>query len=74
MGIDFDFHVRTRYREIDLPEYFDGSCPFCGSTQVIIRSSRWRELPDLGSPFEKVIDRLKEAYMYCQRMSSHFYP
>jgi hypothetical protein len=74
MGIDFNFNVRTRYREIDLPEYFNGTCPFCESNQVIIRSSRWRELPDLGSPFEKMIVRLKEAYIYCQDCGATFTP
>ena len=73
MGIDFNFNIRTRYREIDLPEFFNGACPFCESDHVIIRSSRWRELPDLGSPFEKLIVRLKEAYMYCQECGANLH-
>ena len=48
--------------------------PFVEAHKLSSDSSRWRELPDLGSPFEKVIDRLKEAYMYCQECQATFTP
>ena len=70
----FDVPVRTTHKIITHDEYFDGICPFCSSTDMITRTSRYREIPDLGSPVEEVIVRVEVATYFCKDCKMYFSP
>jgi hypothetical protein len=72
--MDFGLKIRTTIRDIHPDVYFDGKCPFCGSTHIIIRSSYIRKIPDLGSPLEKIIVHLKVCLYFCQECKTAFTP
>lgn len=72
--MDFGQKIRTIIREIVPKDYFDGKCPFCNKSHLIIRSSYIRELPDLGSPLEKIIVKLKVCLFHCQDCQAEFTP
>ena len=50
--LNFRKEIKTFYKNIPLEEFFDKKCPFCGSKKLVIRSSRIREVPVLGTPTE----------------------
>ena len=72
--MEFGIPVRTTYKDISADEYFDGKCLFCASTRLKIRTSRIRQVPDLGSPSEKVIARLDVVTYHCQGCDREFTP
>ncbi len=74
--ISMDFSVETKKtdKEIDINEIFDGYCPFCYSKQVNKRSSRVREIQELGSPLEKVVVYLTVRTYECQSCTRQFSP
>ena len=72
--MDFGIPVRTTYKTIVPKDYFNRICPSCNSINMIIRDSRVREVPDLGSPSEKVIARLEVATFLCKECGLLFTP
>ena len=66
--------VRLKRLTILPQEYFDGKCPFCQSMNLIVRSSRVRSIPDLGSTIEKVIVDLTVSYYECKQCERSFTP
>ena len=70
----FGIPVRTTYKDISADEYFDGRCLFCNSEHLKIRTSRIRQVPDLGSPSEKIIARLDVVTYHCQNCAREFTP
>lgn len=70
----FDKPVKRVIKDIGHEDFFDGKCPFCGSTGLVIRTSRVRELPDLGSTVEKVIVRLAVTTFHCKKCGKIFTP
>jgi len=72
--MDFDVKPRKTIRDFPLDSHFNGKCYFCGSSHIIIRSSYWREVPDLGSPLEEIIARVKSATIHCQDCGAQFTP
>ena len=72
--MEFKREKRTIIKTIEFKEYFDDICPFCGSKNVIIRSSRIRKIQDLGTTVEKVIVHLNIATINCKDCSAEFSP
>jgi len=72
--MDFSLPVHTTYKDIRSDDYFSGQCPLCGSTRLTIRTSRIRELLDLGSTSEKVIVRLDVVTFRCKKCTGQFTP
>ena len=70
----FDKPVKQVFKDISYEDFFDKKCPFCGSKDLIIRTSRVRELPDLGSTVEKVIVRLAVTTFHCKGCGETFTP
>ncbi|MHA1168475.1 MAG: hypothetical protein ACTSRU_11680 [Candidatus Hodarchaeales archaeon] len=70
----FDKPVKRVFKDISHEDFFDGKCPFCGSTDLVTRTSRVRELADLGSTVEKVIVRLVVTTFRCKECSKTFTP
>lgn len=70
----FPANVRTTYFDISIEGYFNGVCPGCNSNNLKIRSSRKRTVPDLGSPIEKRIARIKMATFECNQCGKKFSP
>lgn len=70
----FPSKVRVTSFDISLEEYFEGACPYCHSTHLTIRSSRLRTVPDLGTPLEKRIARIKMATFRCNDCGKKFSP
>jgi len=70
----FDKPVITTCKSFPLEEYFDGNCSFCGSQELVVRSSRTREVPDLGTLREKVIARISVATLECKDCNMTFSP
>lgn len=70
----FPSEVRTTYSEIVIGDYFDGACPCCPAPDLKIRSSRIRTVPDLGSPLEKRIARIKVVTFECKSCGTQFTP
>lgn len=70
----FPAEVRTTYVERAIEAYFDGRCPSCHSTDLKIRSSRIRTVPDLGTPIEKRLVRIKMATFECHTCGATFSP
>jgi transposase len=70
----FDYPVETNYKIISLEDYFDEQCVFCDSMAIFRRSSRVREIPDLGSMKEKVIVKLTVVRIECKKCKSAFTP
>jgi len=70
----FTNKIREKRIEIAVTDYFDGKCPFCQSTQTIIRSSYIKQIPDLGNSIEKVIIDLTVAYYKCKACVRNFTP
>ncbi|TFG24076.1 MAG: hypothetical protein EU532_12895, partial [Promethearchaeota archaeon] len=74
LNMNFKTVVNTSYRDIPVEEYFDGSCPKCGSLALGIRSSYKRTLLDLGAPQERRFVRLKVNYFECGTCDHPFSP
>lgn len=72
--MNFKKVVKTTYSYIPVEEYFDGACPKCGSTLLIIRSSYKRVISDLGAPREKRFVQIKIAYFECETCGHSFSP
>jgi hypothetical protein len=72
--MDFDVILQITKRGREPKDFFDGKCPFCGKSHIIIRSSYKREIPDMGTPLEKVIVSLKVCLYYCQDCKATFTP
>jgi len=70
----FDRETETIYKDIALDQYFDGICPFCGSKELKIRSSRMCNIQDLGTTSKKVIIRLEIQTIECRTCSAKFSP
>ncbi len=76
----FEREIETIYKNISTQEDFDGKCPFCGSKGVRIRSSRIREIQDLGTSSKKIIIQLDSQTMECNSckvvfsLNHHAYP
>ena len=70
----FPSAVRITYLDVAISDYFEGACPSCHSTNLKIRSSRTRTVPELGSPIEKRIARIKVATFHCKSCGSQFTP
>ena len=74
INMKFDPEIKQTEKIIQLKDYFSMKCPFCDSKNIKIRSSRTRIIQDLGSPFEKVIIKLKVAYVSCSDCKAKFTP
>jgi len=72
--MEFKRDIRTTIRTVELDDYFDGKCLLCCSNDIIIRSSRNRTLPDLGTTVEKVIIHLTVATIECKVCGVEFSP
>ena len=72
--MDFGIPVRTTYKDIRSDDYFEGQCPFCDSKRLDIRTSRIREVLDLGSTSEKVMVRLDVVTFHCKKCDRLFTP
>jgi len=70
----FDKPIRHVFKDIDHKEFFTGKCPFCSSTDLVVRSSRVCELPDLGSTVKKVTVRLRVTTLRCKECNKTFTP
>lgn len=70
--MDFSKEIEIRFKNIDPLEKFENKCVFCGSPNIIIRSSRTRKVPDMGTTFEEVIAIIKEPRLKCQACNGEF--
>ena len=70
----FDKETEVIYKDISPQQYFDGICPFCSYKSLKIRSSRIREIQDLGTPSKKLIIRLEMQTLICRSCKSVFSP
>lgn len=72
--MEFKREKRTNIKTIELKDYFDGICPFCGSKNLVTRSSRIRKIQDLGTTIEKVIVHLNVVTLNCKDCFAKFSP
>ncbi|MHA1169320.1 MAG: transposase family protein, partial [Candidatus Hodarchaeales archaeon] len=70
----FDKPVKQVFKDTGDKDFFDEKCPFCGSTELVIRSSRIREIPDPGSTVKQVIIRLRVTTFRCKGCNKNFTP
>ena len=68
----FGKNIRQTIRKIDLIKEMGNKCPFCDSHNMIIRSSRIRVIPDLGSTLEKIILKIKTPRLKCKDCGKEF--
>ena len=62
----FDEETNVVYKNIAPQEYFAGICPFCGSKELKIRSSRIRKVQELGTPTKKIMVRIEMQTLMCK--------
>ncbi len=72
--MEFDKAMRTTFKDIDVFDYFDNICPQCSSRDLIIRSSRIRNVQDMGTPLEKVVARVRMVNFECKVCNFKFSP
>ena len=70
--MEFDKKIRLTIKKIDPIEDMGDKCPFCNFKNTIIRSSRIRKIPDLGSTLEKIIVEIKVPRLKCKDCGAEF--
>ena len=70
----FDRDRRTELRTVGISDYFDHKCSFCDSKRLLVRTSRYREIIDLGTALVKVMTQLEVVTFKCKDCKVEFTP
>jgi transposase len=72
--MEFDNEMKTTIKTIAIQDYFERACPLCPSKELVIKDSRVRIIPDLGSLLEKVVIHLEVKTYQCKACKAIFTP